>query len=170
MKFSRDAPLHTFLDLSTHENPSYRILEVSAGTGGLTQVVLQMLRNLEERSGQRRSEEYTYTDLSPAFFENARKDLEDLKDRITYRKLDPEDDPIQQGFEECRYDSIIAGSVLHVTSDLAATLTNLRRLLKHRRRLLLLEVYSLKIYVLTLGSDHLKDGDLRRNIAAFFLC
>lgn len=139
-RFAHDARLHTFLDLATHQNPKVRILEVGAGTGGMTRCVLDILSQLENNNSQRRFEQYVYTDISASFFEDARKSFENFADRMMFKKFDLESDPISQSFEQGGYDMIVAGSVLHATSDLNATLTNLRKLLKPGGYLILLEV------------------------------
>lgn len=51
-------------------------------------------------------------------------------DRVSFRVLDVEKDPIQQGYTEGAYDLIVAFSVLHATSNLERTLRHARRLLK----------------------------------------
>lgn len=50
--------------------------------------------------------------------------------RVAFKVLDVEKDPIQQGYTEGAYDLVIAFSVLHATSSLERTLKNARRLLK----------------------------------------
>jgi len=140
---ARDSRLVKFLDLATHENPGLQILEVGAGTGGMTHNILATLGELERCNGQRRFKEYTYTDVSPSFFEGARNRFQEFGDRMKYRKLDLERDPFQQLFGEAEYDMIFAGSVLHATSNLNSTLTNLRKLLKPSGHLVLLEITAL---------------------------
>ena len=50
--------------------------------------------------------------------------------RVAFKVLDVEKDPIQQGYIESTYDLVIAFSVLHATSNLERTLRHTRRLLK----------------------------------------
>ncbi|KAI0547244.1 S-adenosyl-L-methionine-dependent methyltransferase [Xylaria curta] len=59
---------------------------------------------------------------------------------MIYKQLDLESDPIKQGFEEAQYDIIVAGSVLHATSDVKATLRNVRKLSKPLGRLVFIEM------------------------------
>ncbi|KAI1806524.1 hypothetical protein F4811DRAFT_510318 [Daldinia bambusicola] len=131
-----------FLDLATHENPNLRILEVGAGTGGMTSRVLAALTELEKKSGSLKFAEYTYTDVSPAFFEKARAKWEDYKERMTFKSFDMKRSAESQGFELGSYDLVIAGSVLHATEDLVATMKNVRSTLKPTGHLLLLEVIN----------------------------
>ncbi|KAI1378904.1 hypothetical protein F4677DRAFT_412357 [Hypoxylon crocopeplum] len=131
-----------FLDLATHENPSLRILEVGAGTGGMTSRVVAALQQLEKQSGALKFSEYTYTDVSPAFFEKATARWQEFKGRMTFKTFDMKRSAESQGFEPGSYDLVIAGSVLHATEDLVATMKNVRTTLKPTGHLLLLEVVA----------------------------
>lgn len=141
--FSRHAEvgrLKVFLDLLSHERPSLRILEVGAGTGAMSRLVLETLQSFEQQTGQTRFSEYVYTDISAAYFEDARVLFDEYKDRMLFKTLDLEIDPAQQGFQPASYDLIIAGGVLHVPSDLISTLSKVRKLLKPKGHLVFLEV------------------------------
>ncbi|KAH9986933.1 KR-domain-containing protein [Xylariaceae sp. FL0662B] len=138
----RDEGLRTLLDLATHENPNMRILEIGSGTGGMTRVVLDLLRGFEGLTGQLRFAEYVFTDISPSFFESTRHEFSDFEDRMIFKTFDVARDPSEQGFAVGGYDLVVAGSVLHATPDLTATLANVRRLLKPRGILLFQEIVS----------------------------
>lgn len=84
--------------------------------------------------------EYMYTDISPGFFEKAQERFADYANVMKYKKLDLEEDPIPQGFEEGSYDVVIAGNVLHATSDLAQSLRSVRRLLKPGGKFIMVEI------------------------------
>ncbi|KAI6080113.1 hypothetical protein F4821DRAFT_87865 [Hypoxylon rubiginosum] len=131
-----------FLDLATHENPGLRILEVGAGTGGMTGHVIAALRQLEKQSGALKFFEYTYTDVSPSFLEKATARWKELKERMTFKTFDMKQSAESQGFELGSYDVVIAGSVLHATEDLLAVMKNVRTTLKPTGHLLLLEVIA----------------------------
>ncbi|KAI1176830.1 hypothetical protein F4777DRAFT_233829 [Nemania sp. FL0916] len=131
--------LNTFLDLLSHESPSLRILEVGAGTGSVTRLVLNSLDAFEKATGQSRFLEYTYTDISSVFFEGARTEFESFQDRMVYQVLDLQVEPTLQGFDLAKYDLIIAGSVLHICADLTAALDKVRRLLKPGGQLVVFE-------------------------------
>lgn len=137
-----DARLVKFLELASHENPGLRILEVGAGTGGFTGHVLTTLQALEQANGGLRFSEYTYTDISPAFFERASERWKALGNRISFKPLDLERTLESQGFEVGSYDLIVAGSVLHATADLVRTMKNVRTALKPSGRALILEVVA----------------------------
>ncbi|KAK8042488.1 polyketide synthase [Apiospora phragmitis] len=115
-----------------------RILEVGAGTGGTTLPVLEALtRNRKEEGAAYVN--YTFTDISTGFFENAREKLGQWSRHITFQKLDITQDPGEQGFELEDFDLVIAANVLHATPDMRVTMANVRKLLKPRGKLLLLE-------------------------------
>ncbi|KAH7310724.1 hypothetical protein B0I35DRAFT_439590 [Stachybotrys elegans] len=136
-----DDRFEAFLDLLSHENPCLRILEVGAGTGGMTQQVLSTFKEITERKGRSCFSNYTYSDISPGFFEPARERFANFGDRMTYRTLDLEKDShSDEGFELGAYDVIFAGSVLHATHNLAKTMHNVRQLLKPGGYLILLEL------------------------------
>lgn len=134
-----DAAVKVALDLASHERPGLRILEVGAGTGGMTEGVLSALGDYEDRDGSAKFHSYTFTDISPSFFENAKAKFKDFDDRMVFKVLDLEDDVESQGFGVGAYDIVISCSVLHATSDLAGTLRNIRRVLKPGGHLLNLD-------------------------------
>lgn len=116
--------------------PDLRILEIGGGTAGTTMHVLEALsRNNEGNS----TLNYTFTDISSGFFENARTKLAKWSHGITYKKLDISQDPVSQGFTHKDYDLIIASNVLHATPNMSVTMSNVRNLLKPKGKLLLLE-------------------------------
>ena len=120
-----------------HRNPGLRILEIGAGTGGVT---LPILEKLSKSSSSPRFQEYVFTDISTGFFESAREKLKAWEKFMTYRKLDIEDDLINQGFEHERFDLIIAANVLHATARIARTMRNVRKFLNPGGKLLLIEI------------------------------
>ena len=108
-----------------------RILEVGAGTGGLAAHILPLLP--PERT------EYTFTDLSERFLGQARQRFRNHA-FVRYEKLDAETDPAEQGFAAGSFDLVLGCDVLHATSDLLASLTNVRNLLKPGGALALIEL------------------------------
>ncbi len=108
-----------------------RIIEVGAGTGSATAVVLPELPQGRY--------DYVYTDISAGFFNEAESTFGGAEVSIEYRVLDIEADPIGQGFEHHGYDLVIASNVLHATRYLDETLEHCRRLLAPSGQLLALE-------------------------------
>ncbi len=107
-----------------------RVLEVGAGTGSATSVVLQELPP---------GCDYTFTDISAGFFAEAENRFADSEIPIEYRPLDIEKDPTSQGFDPHAYDLIIAANVLHATRDLGETLAHCLELLAPSGQLMGLE-------------------------------
>ncbi|KNG83279.1 putative polyketide synthase [Aspergillus nomiae NRRL 13137] len=124
-----------FVHLS-HSNPNLRILEIGAGTGSCTKVVL---RHLKTQAGIRRYKSYTFTDISPTFTQAAMEKFRE-QENFEYRILDISEEPIKQGFEPDSYDLIIASNVLHATPSIRKTLQNVRTLLSARGQLFLVEL------------------------------
>ncbi|KAF7548169.1 hypothetical protein G7Z17_g7234 [Cylindrodendrum hubeiense] len=115
-----------FFTTAGHTRPTLRVLEIGAGTGGGTEVVLRGLTN--GGGAERLYSTYVYTDISAGFFVAARERFKEYRG-VDYKVLDITKDPVQQGFEEASFDLIIAGNVIHATPSLHETLTNVRRLL-----------------------------------------
>ena len=108
-----------------------RILEVGAGTGSGTSVVLPQLP-----AG---NFEYVFTDISAGFFSAAEERFADSGVPLEYRPLDIERNPSAQGFELHAYDLVIAVNVLHATRDLGETLGHCRDLLAPSGQLIAME-------------------------------
>ncbi|KAF2463776.1 KR-domain-containing protein [Lindgomyces ingoldianus] len=83
--------------------------------------------------------EYVYTNVSPAYFPEARELFADYRNRMNFKTLDLEQD-ISASIEPRTCDIILAGSVLHATKNLSSTPRNLRRALKPGGRLIFLEI------------------------------
>ncbi|PFH62335.1 hypothetical protein XA68_14062 [Ophiocordyceps unilateralis] len=117
-----------WFDLKAHKKPNLRVIEIGAGTASTTVPVLETLGEAEDETP--RFSNYTFTDISPGWFEGARTLLRNWKSRVEYKVLNIEEDPVEQGFEAESYDVVLAVNVLHATKDIHQTLTNCRRLLK----------------------------------------
>lgn len=139
----RDGRFKKFLDLASHETPALKILEVGAGTGSITRHILGDLQQLEKATGQSRFHSYTFTDVSSTFFEAAKHQFGDVQGRLSFQTLDLEREPADQGFDTGAYDLIVAGLVLHATSDLKATLGRARKLLRRGGYIAIHEVTSI---------------------------
>jgi len=134
-----------------------RILEIGAGTGGLTNYVLPRLS--PDRA------EYIFSDLSPLFFNRAEQKFFDYP-FIKYQVLDIEKDPQTQNFVPHSFDMILASDVLHATKNLRESLNNVRTLLAPHGLLFLLELeksppWSDVVFALTEGWWRFTDADLR---------
>ncbi|KAI0817435.1 hypothetical protein GGR55DRAFT_685082 [Xylaria sp. FL0064] len=130
-----------FIGLLSHKNPNMDILEVGAGTGSVTEPVLAALSRQHGSSRiLSRCSGYTFTDISPSFFEKAREKFSTYTDRMNFMALDIEQDPIRQGFEAGQYDMVLAAMVLHATANIDETLQHVKTLLKPGGYLVLVEV------------------------------
>jgi len=105
-----------------------RVLEIGAGTGGLTSAILPALP-----AGRT---QYKFTDLSPAFFRKAADDFAAFP-FLDFQALDIESPPRGQGFGE--FDLVIASNVLHATADMGVALDHVRSLMAPGAQLLILE-------------------------------
>jgi polyketide synthase-like dehydratase family protein len=99
----------TWFDLKGHKSPYMRVIEIGAGTASATVPVLEQLGS---RNGEMpRFSQWTFTDISTGWFQNAKILLHDWEPRVEYRRLDIEDDPVGQGFEAESYDVVLAVNV-----------------------------------------------------------
>ncbi|RDA86508.1 hypothetical protein CP532_2001 [Ophiocordyceps camponoti-leonardi (nom. inval.)] len=119
---------HNWFDLKAHKRPNLRIIEIGGGTASTTVPVLETLGDANDETP--RFSNYTFTDISPGWFESAKTILRNWKSRVEYKVLNIEDDPVEQGFEAESYDVVLGVNVLHATKNMHATLENCRRLLK----------------------------------------
>ncbi|KAI9695597.1 MAG: Type I Iterative PKS [Bogoriella megaspora] len=132
--------ISAYVDLLAHKNSGMDILEIGAGTGSGTHPILEILAQQGKHFDRTpRYARYTFTDISPSFFEDARKRFAHHDDRMTFRTLDIEKDPSKQGFELGRYDMVVAVTVLHATAVMDDTMRHVRSLLKPGGHLVLLE-------------------------------
>lgn len=106
----------------SHRFPSLNIFEVGAGTGATTSAVLREIGSTYTS--------YAFTDISSGFFIDAEERFAKEAGRMSFETFNMEKEPSAQGFIEGSYDVVVAVNVLHVSGDLAASLSNVRRLLK----------------------------------------
>jgi len=139
------------------EGRGLRILEVGAGTGGLSAHVLPLIEH-ELHS-------YTFTDVSAAFFGAAKQKLATF-DNVEYKLFDLEKPAAEQGFEPGKYDFIIGTNVLHAVSDIRSTVQQLHLLLAPGGNLAFMDVANPQLWTevvfgLTPGWWRFTDRDLR---------
>ncbi len=144
---------------TVHPERKLRILELGAGTGSTTAAVTELLRSSRT--------EYTFTDISSAFFDDARLCFAG-KDYVEFCTLDIEKDPVEQGFEKESYDIILASNVIHATKDLKASLANIKQLLRKGGLLLLNEASEKKGWIditfgMTDGWWRFEDSKIRKD-------
>jgi amino acid adenylation domain-containing protein len=135
----------------------YRILEVGAGYGSATRLILPALPQDAVR--------YDFTDISRFFLTRAEKEFREFP-FVDYRIMDLNDPPELSGFEPHSHDLIFAGNVLHDTADIKQTLRNIARFLKPAGLLLIQEETSFQLPFdlamgLQQGFDSAKDEEFR---------
>ena len=147
----------THLTAGLPEDRKLRLLEIGAGTGGLSSFVLPQL--------PRERTEYVFTDVSNHFFVKAQERFRDYP-FVEYKLLDIEKDPTDQELKANAFDVVLASNVLHATRDLRTTVQNAKKLLSPGGLLLLVEgerpVRAMDlVFGLTEGFFRFADKELR---------
>ena len=131
--------LRQLVELYGVKQPGANVLEIGAGTGGATMIVLEGFGARAEYGSGTLLGHYDFTDISSGFFEAARQKFAKWGDMMDFKKLDIEKDSAEQSFTPGSYDLIVASIVLHATKSLSRTMTHVRKLLKPGGKLFLLE-------------------------------
>lgn len=142
---------------SLPEGKGLRILEIGAGTGGLSAHVLPLL--------ERGRHSYTFTDASAGFFSTAAQKLAAFPE-VEFKVYDLEKPALEQDFAEGSFDLIIGTNVVHAVQDLRFTLGNLHGLLAPGGTLAFMDTATLQLWTetvfgLTKGWWRFSDRDLR---------
>ncbi|KAN0078879.1 hypothetical protein V8E54_005392 [Elaphomyces granulatus] len=124
--------LSRMVALFAHRYPHMNILEIGAGTGGVTKGIMKNLQGAFNV--------YTFTDISTGFFPTAAEVFKNESDKMIFKALDIEQDPVHQGFQPGSFDLVIASLVLHATRNLERTMTHVRQLLKPGGYLIAFEI------------------------------
>ncbi|KAE9567271.1 Highly reducing polyketide synthase alt5 [Colletotrichum fructicola] len=133
--------LSAYVDALATKEPGMKILEIGAGTGGMTHPMLETLTHYKDPNASGiRFASYDFTDISPSFFEKAREVFHYAVDRMNFKTLNIENDPVAQGFELGKYDLVVAANIFHATQSLDVTLKHVRKLMKPGAQLLLYEI------------------------------
>ncbi|HYJ03506.1 MAG TPA: SDR family NAD(P)-dependent oxidoreductase [Chthoniobacterales bacterium] len=142
---------------SLPEGRRLRILEIGAGTGGLSSQVLPLL--------ERGLHSYTFSDVSAAFFSGAAQKLAAFSE-VEFKIFDLEKPGTEQEFEPGTFDFIIGTNVLHAVKDVRAALRNLHGLLAPGGSLIFMDsatpqLWTETVFGLTSGWWRFTDRDLR---------
>lgn len=132
--------------LSHKRGADLKVLEIGAGTGGTTTSILEAICPTGSRIiGDSRLLDYTYTDISPSFFETAATKFGKWKAGgvIKFKTLDIDRDVKEQGFDLASYDLVIAANCLHATADITKTMARVNSLLKPGGKVFLQETTEL---------------------------
>ena len=139
------------------EGRGLRILEVGAGTGGLSSQLLPLL--------DRGLHNYTFSDVSPAFFGGAMQKLAAFPE-VQFKTFDLEKPAGEQGFEVGGFDVVVGANVIHAVGDVRFALRNIYELLAPGGTLLFIELatpqlWTESVFGLTSGWWRFADRDLR---------
>ncbi|MFE9708438.1 SDR family NAD(P)-dependent oxidoreductase [Streptomyces sp. NPDC005930] len=110
-----------------------RVLEVGAGTGGMTAALLPVLPPERTR--------YLFTDRSAGFLAKAKARFT-AYDFVEYGTFDIDGDPREQGLNEGHFDVVVAANALHTAKDVSAAVDRLGTLLADGGTLLALESHD----------------------------
>ncbi|KAH7304199.1 hypothetical protein B0I35DRAFT_454850 [Stachybotrys elegans] len=133
--------LQKVLDCLGHVNPNQRIIEIGAGTGSGTRIAMKALAGA---NGIKRYADYTFTDISAGFLASAQETMAEYPD-FHFSVLNIEEDPIEKGYEPESYDVVLAVESIHATTNMDATLSYCRSLLKPGGKLVLVETTEMKV-------------------------
>jgi SAM-dependent methyltransferase len=125
-----------FFQCLAHSKPNLRVLELGAGTGAATAGILQ---NLKRVDGQVLYSEYVVSDASSGNTDATRDRFKGFLN-LDFATLDICRDLADQGFEDQKFDLIIATNVIHATPRIQDSLRNARKLLSKNGRLIMQEV------------------------------
>ncbi|NAO53892.1 SDR family NAD(P)-dependent oxidoreductase [Pseudomonas syringae] len=112
-----------------------RILEVGAGTGGTTAVLLKHLAPFHANIA-----EYCYTDLSKSFLFHAQREYGPGNPFLRYEIFNVEKSVDDQPLQRDYYDIAVATNVLHATRDIAASIRRVWEVLKDQGSLIVNEL------------------------------
>lgn len=125
-----------------YRNP--KVLEIGTGRGLCAQAVLGALAD--------NFTSYTCTDITSTHFDDVRSLFADAQtDKMTFKTLDLEESPTDQGFVAGYYDMIVASNALHDTPELEEMLKHVRSLLRPGGYLAFLEPTKGDSLTLALG-------------------
>jgi NADPH:quinone reductase-like Zn-dependent oxidoreductase/SAM-dependent methyltransferase/acyl carrier protein len=142
---------------SQPEGRGLRILEVGAGTGGLTSYVLPLL--------ERGLHNYTFSDVSSGFFSGALQKLAAFPE-MEFKIFDLEKPGTEQGFEAGSFDLVLGTNVLHAVREVRPALRHIHELLAPGGTLLFVDLatpqlWTESIFGLTSGWWRFADRELR---------
>lgn len=127
--------------------PAIRILEIGAGSGGTSRMLLKVLQPFRTHI-----KEYCYTDISRAFLLRAQGVFGPDNPAMTFKAFDVERSISGQDVSPGAYDIVIATNVLHATKNIRHSLRHVKATLKRNGLLFLNELSANALFThLTFG-------------------
>lgn len=117
-------------------NSKIRIIEIGAGTGGTTSVVLSKIELYKSYI-----DKYCYTDISKSFLLYAEEKYGQMYDFLSFEMFNIENE-LEDISQVGTYDIVIAANVLHATKNISNTIFNVKSLLKDDGICVLQEISS----------------------------
>lgn len=124
---------------SNESSRVYSILELGAGTGGLTSIILEKLFE-QTLIIQEKRLIYIFTDVTGKFLSDAKKRFSKIYPCIQYQLCNLDIDLSTQNLNLYSFDFVCAFDVLHVAQDLTLCLNQVQQLLKPNGYLLAIEL------------------------------
>ena len=125
-----------YVDCIAHKNPHLKCLQIGDSTGELTCTLLDILGSTD--SNVPRFTSYEITDATETIEEGKTRTMA-WDDLISFKKLDIEADPLNQGFERESYDLVVAAIGIY---NQGKKLSSIRKLLKPEGSLVMFESIS----------------------------
>ncbi|KAB8279532.1 ketoacyl-synt-domain-containing protein [Aspergillus minisclerotigenes] len=116
---------HYLLSLLGHSNPKLKVLELTGGASASTEVAIECLRT---PTGAPAYSNYTWAGPTEVSIASAKERLVNHKD-ITFKVLNPGQDPLPQGFKLQEFDLVIACHALRSVRNVEKCLQNIHKLL-----------------------------------------
>lgn len=120
-------------ELIKEKGKNINILEVGAGIGATSKVVINKINNDMYFNGK-----YIFSDISRFFLNYSKKNYNKYP-FIEFKDINIDNDIVKQGIEEESIDIIIAAGVLNNAKDMTYTFENFRKVLKNEGYLIVTE-------------------------------
>ena len=118
----------TYVDLLAHKNPYLNCLEINAGSGDLTRLMLQVLGDSDKETPKFTM--YDSTNATGATFEEMKAKTTAWSSLASFKKLEIENDPLKQGFEQESYDLIVYNVATIEAASIRRALDSIKKLVK----------------------------------------
>ena len=124
--------------LAKDPNRTVRIIEIGAGTGGTSAMVLESIKEFGNNL------EYWYTDIGLGFVNMGKRTFGKKYPFAKFKVLDIEKDVLKQGFDLKGYDISFETNCIHAVSDLKRTTVEIKKLMSDDGLFILNEISQLQ--------------------------